>query len=329
MTIKGERLVIIDADCLRYSCGFGCEKKEHWLGRYGPFKTKKEAMELQLGEEHTTPIAPFDRNSYLKSIDETYRCKVVPAPVAHCLHTVKQKINSILDACGSTNAQLILSGPTNFRKQLSPEYKANRKAPKPYHFDAITKYMIEHMGAELSDGEEADDLMLQRHLEIGRDNSIIATVDKDLSTCSGLRYNWMKPDLGVHYVSSLEAMRFFYIQLIEGDIADNIKGLRGDKKNKEMRLKGWKAQVNEYVDLEDRGEGHLGRANECLFDMINEMYIEKFNGGGAYRGGLNYARDHLALTGNLLWMRRQKGELWPMTKGLGRLDYIRGLLSNE
>lgn len=47
----------------------------------------------------------------------------------------------------------------NFRLGLYPEYKGNRKQPRPKHYDILRDYLIQHEAAVVSWGQEADDAL--------------------------------------------------------------------------------------------------------------------------------------------------------------------------
>ena len=135
-------------------------------------------------------------------------------------------VEDILQALNASEYKLFLSGPTNFRKEIYPEYKANRKQPKPKHLEACRNYLLEHWEAQVVDGYEADDAlgMEQSRME-NRAWSVVCSIDKDLKMIPGTHYDFVKKELSV--VQPEAAMRAFYTQLLTGDSGDNIKGCPG------------------------------------------------------------------------------------------------------
>lgn len=133
-------------------------------------------------------------------------------------------IYRIMDKFGD-DITLVLSGPNNFRYKISNSYKANRKPESrpQYLFDA-RGYFAKYWGAVVTDGFEADDFIGMNHDE----NSIIVTSDKDMNQLGGNIYNPFTNEL--YFVDNREF--YFYYQLLVGDAADNISGIRGigDKK---------------------------------------------------------------------------------------------------
>lgn len=69
-------------------------------------------------------------------------------------------IDQFLVECGADNYQCYLTGSTNFRYQVFPEYKAHRaKQEKPRFLQDVRAHLIEVHKAIVSEGCEADDLM--------------------------------------------------------------------------------------------------------------------------------------------------------------------------
>lgn len=118
-----------------------------------------------------------------------------------------------------------LGGPRNWRKDIYPDYKGNRKdTPPPPHLAACRNYLISKYEAQVCDGIEADDALgIEQTAAEG--NSVISTNDKDMRTIPGYHHN---PVTGERFfVSPSDALRYFYSQIILGDKADNIPGFDG------------------------------------------------------------------------------------------------------
>ena len=149
-------------------------------------------------------------------------------PVEFCLNGVKENIRSLCEATEAEEYIVFLTGKNNFRYNVDPEYKANRKdAPRPYHYDSIRKYIEQHHPCSVSNGEEADDELGRAQVLAEPTTSVIISKDKDLDMIAGWHYNWSKnnKDKGMYYTSQLDGLRIFYKQLITGDATDNIKGV--------------------------------------------------------------------------------------------------------
>ena len=133
----------------------------------------------------------------------------------------------------------------SIRKELSPEYKANRKPN--YIVNCLRDLYIFKSDAKSDTQLEADDLIADRARELGDGNYLIITMDKDLNQIGGFIYNfYRKPSKydesgnivevyqrkGLSYIPPFEAAKWLAKQLIMGDSCDRVKGLPkyGEKK---------------------------------------------------------------------------------------------------
>ena len=174
--------------------------------------------------------------------------------------------------------QVYLTGPNNFRYDIATiaPYKGHRSGTeKPTNFYHARDYLVDHWDAEVSDGEEADDLIAKAATKIGP-KAIIVSVDKDFLQVPCSFYNLTKREFTK--VDEDAGMKFFYTQVLTGDRADNIKGLKGIGPKKAERI---------LADATTEQE---------LYDKVFE----------AYEGDL----DALIENARLLWLRREDDQLW-------------------
>lgn len=157
----------------------------------------------------------------------------------------------IWSACGwkEDAHTLFFTGKNNFRKEIFPSYKANRKGPKPEYLSDVYKHAVDHWNSVVCKGYEADDGICMAAYEQGLDNVVIISADKDFkqipceifSTYSGST---------VHPTPE-EANYNFWKQALTGDSVDNIKGIPGigPKKAEAILLdQDWPAAVAEAYD---------------------------------------------------------------------------------
>lgn len=125
--------------------------------------------------------------------------------------------------------EIYLSSKNNFRRKHYPDYKANRKGTdEPPFLDDLKKYMVDEYGAYLCDGFEADDalgVVQSSFLSDSRVETCIVSIDKDLLQIPGWHYNTNNRTL--QYIDAEQAELFYHCQLLAGDVADNIIGIRG------------------------------------------------------------------------------------------------------
>lgn len=155
------------------------------------------------------------------------------------VHRAEALLDELITKTKADSYRAFLTGKTNFRKSIYPEYKANRTAPKPIHLEALREYALENMGAELApEGLEADDAMGIHQ----SDDTVIVSLDKDMLMVPGNHFSWeikgkgwVKPDSWTEQ-SKIEGLRLFFEQCLKGDTSDNIKGIEkvGPKKAKAL-----------------------------------------------------------------------------------------------
>jgi 5'-3' exonuclease len=190
-----------------------------------------------------------------------------------------------------TNAmghKCFLSGDNNFRYGINPDYKANRKdLVKPKWLQAIREHLVTVWNASVTDGYEADDAMGIQQVAANGDTCIVS-LDKDMLMIPGQHYSWEisgTSTLGKQWtrpaefrqVSPFQGLLHFYKQLLIGDKADNIIGVKGIGPVKaEQALEG----------CTDEWE---------LFSTVRDMYCDD---------------DRLLMNGRCLWIWQKEDNLW-------------------
>jgi DNA polymerase-1 len=162
-------------------------------------------------------------------------------------------LNKLFAELNVQDYKLYLTGDTNFRYSIYPEYKAQRlKVPKPEFLQDVKDYLVDEYDAEVSEGCEADDrLGVDQHIYIEQGiDSRIVSIDKDLDQVIGNHYN---PRHKREYIiSPNDSIRFFYYQLLVGDAADNIKGAKGiGPKNAARILDGCVTEKEHYDAVQE------------------------------------------------------------------------------
>jgi len=166
---------------------------------------------------------------------------------------------------------------TSFRRLVYPEYKANRKAPKPLHYHVIRDYLEVDWNAKIVKKIEADDAMAISQINANSqgESSIICSIDKDLLQIPGEHYNFVKDELKT--VSKIEGLKHFYTQMLVGDSADNIKGVPKIGPVKAGRILA----------------GDL--AEEEMFEIVRDQY---------------QSGEEMDMNGQCLWIIRKPNEDW-------------------
>jgi 5'-3' exonuclease len=119
----------------------------------------------------------------------------------------------------------------NFRKLITTDYKANRKKQElPLLLNEMHEFVKEQYDSIWGYGIETDDMVARYWYnisqDIGRDEVMIVSIDKDYKQFPCLMYNYHYKHKEVLDISEDEAMYNFYEQMIVGDTADNVNYIK-------------------------------------------------------------------------------------------------------
>jgi 5'-3' exonuclease len=152
------------------------------------------------------------------------------------IHKFEEGFMSIINHLEETyeiNKVLVFSGSKgNFRKYISPKYKANRTSIElPPLLNEMHKFVKESYDSIIGYGVETDDMVARYWYNIsqehGRDNVMIISIDKDYRQFPALIYNYHYNHKCIYDISESEAMYNLYEQMIIGDGADNVQYCKG------------------------------------------------------------------------------------------------------
>lgn len=172
-------------------------------------------------------------------------------------------LQSIREKTDASDCKLILSGQTNFRKEIDPNYKSNRKeSARPRYYSDLRDYSVNYLGAYLTCGIEADD-------ELGilqTSETCIASIDKDLLQVPGWHFRmkriWDESEL--IFVTEEEAWLNFFKQCLTGDSVDMIEGVLNPAKSHHKNPPNF---TDETADKLLRG-----LSKNTQLDTVQEMY---------------------------------------------------------
>ena len=234
-----------------------------------------------------------------------YASPAPPTPEAACarlkkmIRDTEDKItNSIIPALGESYKHLLLfltvpDGKGRYRDKFNREttYKASRTSVPPPVFMEEMRYFIKksYIVHQCPSSEyEADDAISWHgwyNHDITGNLDIIAGVDKDLNQIPGYHWDYNK-DTG-YYLTNKDANRFFFKQLLMGDVADAIPGIKGIGPGRADNL------------LKN------GTTPEEWWDIVLSTYTNKFP---------HLFDDEIAEIlyerGNKLWIQRYEGQTW-------------------
>ena len=240
--VKG-RTALIDLDSLLYKVGFMAQRDTLVIA--------EEGYEEQYFSTMT------EAKAYAKTIDFPVENIEKRSEVEKAI-TVKKMIRKTIRSWARKSKceyyALFLHGGGNFREDLIQhvDYKGNRvNLTKPLLFDKIKQFIIKEYKVNMVEGIETDDMVCIKHWQafkkckdIREDmGTVLVSIDKDLMQIPGWYLNpdkfdkprWIKPE------GFLKLKRrpkkpskltgggevWFYAQMLLGDTADNIKGIKG------------------------------------------------------------------------------------------------------
>lgn len=261
---------LVDADILRYEVGFGAETGWHGITQ------DKEAL------------PPFD---YVRDM-------------------LEWRLNRIMQDTGADSTQLYLTEGETFRFKIAKKkpYKGTRVVNKPFHYDNLTVFMRDCLGARMVTNIEADDALAIDNLDPKTD-TILCSRDKDLRQVPGKFYSWelgQQAAFGPLVIDKMgdlvlqakplklsgTGLAWFCAQCLMGDSVDNIPG-----------LPHW-GPAAAYELLGD----NISITGATTLELVEREYENYF--GDSWK-------DELLEQGQLLWMVRRLNadgtpELWQL-----------------
>jgi len=171
--------------------------------------------------------------------------------VSEAIQAFTDSLANLLELADTYSYLLAFSDTVNFRKQIYPEYKANRTQRKPMAFKTIRERVFEEYAHKIVTlpGLEADDV-LGITATASPGETMIWSEDKDLRQIPGLHLTAE----GQKVIYPDEADRWFYTQVLIGDTADNYKGCPGVGPVKAERClehaqphEMWDCVVDQYI----------------------------------------------------------------------------------
>lgn len=147
---------------------------------------------------------------------------------------IQASVDAILKKPWCKELILIIGGVGNYRNDISETYKSSR-GKKPERFIPLREWVIKTFNPTIKDGVETDDVVAWRGWESyykalltgNKDDADVVSIhiDKDLDQFPGWHYKYSEHGKNPVWISPLEALRNFYVQMLLGDKVDCIEGL--------------------------------------------------------------------------------------------------------
>ena len=200
-------------------------------------------------------------------------------------NTADRLVKEYAIATESDRMIVCLTDPkVNFRKQLDPTYKSNRKDTRPPALLMYVKrYLADKYPSYIRPRLEADDIMgiLATHPKLIEGEKVIISEDKDMRTIPTLVYNPGYPLRGIQNISELNADRFLLWQAIVGDPTDGYKGAPGVGKKSEWAVAVCEAEREDLWPIileafESKGLGPDAAINQVRMAFILRSHAYNF-----------------------------------------------------
>ena len=243
---------------------------------------------------------------------------------ADAKQAVLNKIRSAQRACGAEQVIVLLtaSGSTKGGRYAVASVKpyqgqrSNSRRPDNWRFlrDFLEQYTGDEFTVHISIDQEADDLWAQYVAAdpMPHENIVLYTQDKDARHTCCIHLDWVTHAQIIVPPGTWEIVRndkvygrkWFWLQMLHGDAADNIPGLE------RMVVNGKEVKVGEVTANRILA---VCKSDEDARTLVTEAYA-------SYYG--EQAGERLAEQGQLLWMQRSKHAMDAFMEGgpLASLD---------
>lgn len=199
--------LLIDGDVIAYRAGFACEKVVYSFTGGGHSYGQLSHQDIkELKKKY--PTHEIERH-------------ITVEPVENALSNTDQIFQGIEAYFPGWKRRVFVTGKGNFRETLATirKYKGNRdKSRRSVHHQAVMEHLRKAYGAEVVDGQEADDALGINQTA----DTVIVTVDKDLLQVPGQHFNFVAGK--ERQINQQTADRNLYMQILQGDSGDNIPG---------------------------------------------------------------------------------------------------------
>lgn len=183
----------------------------------------------------------FGDNNVVTNIDE-----------AGAKRGLKLAIESIIADTKADDYLMYITGSHNFRYDIYPQYKSNRKdVARPALLNTLKEYVLENFKCKMTTKIEADDACTI-HMSSNPKGKILAHIDKDLNQVEGKHYNWRTKEL--YTVSYEDGQKLFYRQILSGDPVDGYCGCKGIGKVLAKKIIDENIEVLPEVYIKTRGK---------------------------------------------------------------------------
>jgi len=187
---------------------------------------------------------------------------------------IEDSLDFYADKFKADNVIVALTDSVNFRKELNPLYKSNRKSRKPITLKVVREYLTANWDAVMLPRIEGDDVMGIVASEFSNPEEVLLiSVDKDFNSVPSYFYSMGKDTL-VHITPRL-ADYYHMLQTLTGDTSDGYAGCPGCGPKTAEKLLGLPREinVNEVWPIVVQAYEKQGQSMEQALLMARMAYI--------------------------------------------------------
>ena len=187
-------------------------------------------------------------------------------PTALAKATILQKLDFIREDLGLRVVIVAAeAGCGNFRKTLSPAYKANRRE-RPDIMTELYEWGHNELNPLTISGQplETDDILAIN--QDPRGSTVIVSNDKDMLTVPGWNYNPFNGAL--RWITPASAKLFHMYQTLTGDSTDNIRGAKGIGPKRAAQV-----LLTALEHLPESGGAAVPENERALWGVVNAAFL--------------------------------------------------------
>lgn len=220
--------------------------------------------------------------------------------LAEAVYRTKEKIEAAMLACGASDYKLLLTGSGSDKggryaiATVKPYQGQRTNSRRPANWRGLREWLQGHPNAVITYDQEADDLFAQ--LAYAADDAVVIyTQDKDMRMVTGAWHlDWQTHNMFYLPTGTFDMVvndkvyghKWFWLQMLQGDTADNIPGLP-----RYVDAKGTAKLMGEKTALTMLAECYSNlTASAEVFKLYHSFYGED-------------AFEHFCEQAALLWMR--------------------------
>lgn len=195
---------------------------------------------------------------------------------------LEDNLNRLMDTLQANSCELVIGDTHNFRKDINPNYKANRPSKPPIYEVVLStvKRKFNPISLKNLEGDDTCRILYEDDSFYPNTEKIIVSIDKDFFSVPCKFYRDL-PNNKLINIDEDTAQYNQNKQIIMGDISDNYKGIPGYGEVKATKFLEFSREEKEIVKLfENNGltkEDYIMNYNMCHIVGIDDY---DFNTGG-------------------------------------------------